>query len=313
LRELWIGLGFTVAIALPNVIWQAAHQFAFMEVVRNDNAGNLTGSGLDFTIGQILAINVVLFPLWLAGIVAPFVYSALARFRFLSIAFVVSAAIVFGAHGKSYYLAGAYPAMFALGAAACTPLPRRIAAGWLLVGAANAALALPLVAPVLAPAALQRYLARAALRPHPVEVAGIGAPLTQVFSDEFGWRELEHTVAGVYHALPPDERGRAAILASNYGEAAALDVYGAADGLPPAISEQNQYFLWGPRGYDGSVVIAVNARPDVWSRICERSSTAAFFGVPYAMPYERDRAIVVCHGTLLPLAEAWPRFKRYGL
>jgi hypothetical protein len=85
------------------------------------------------------------------------------------------------------------------------------------------------------------------------------------------------------------------------------------DRLPPAISEQNQYFLWGPRGYDGSIVIAVNGKPEFWSRVCASSSVAATFGVPYAMPYERDRDIIVCRGLPVPLANAWPRFKRYGI
>jgi hypothetical protein len=312
-RETWIGVACGAAIALPSLVWQAANQFPFIDVVRNDNAGNLTGSIVGFTLGQILAMNLVVAPLWIAGIVAPFLRRELSAFRFLAIAFVVAGAIVFGTHGKSYYLAGAYPTMFALGAAACAGLSRTLVAGWLALAVGNAALALPLVAPVLAPDALARYLAGAPVRPRPVEVAGIGAPLTQVFSDEFGWRELEHTVAGVYFSLPPAERAHAAILASNYGEAAALDVYGAPDRLPPAISEQDQYYLWGPRGYDGSLVIAVNAKPAFWARVCGRSEVAAYFGVPYAMPYERDRAIVVCHGTMLPLREAWPRFKRYGL
>jgi hypothetical protein len=312
-REFWIGAACLAALALPNAAWQAAQQFPFLEVVRNDNAGNLTGSALGFTIGQILAVNLLLAPLWLAGIVVPFVRAELAPFRFLAIAFAAAAVIVFATHGKSYYLAGAYPTMFALGAAACTRLPSALIAAWLALTVGNAALALPLVAPVLPPDALARFLERAPVRPRPVEVAGIGAPLTQVFSDEFGWRELERTVAHVYFALPPEQRKRAVILASNYGEAAAIDVYGEADHLPPAISEQDQYYLWGPRGYDGSLVIAVNARPEVWARFCDRSETAATFGVPYAMPYERDRAIVVCHGTLAPLAAAWPRFKRYGL
>jgi hypothetical protein len=80
-------------------------------------------------------------------------------------------------------------------------------------------------------------------------------------------------------ALPEPDRRRAAILASNYGEAAAIDVFGAKDHLPPALSEQNQYFLWGTRGYDGSVVIAVNANPRRWARICDRIGPVASFGV----------------------------------
>lgn len=312
-REFWIGAGCAVAIALPNFIWQAANQFPFLEVVRNDNAGNLTGSPLVFSLDQLLGANILLAPLWLAGVIAPFARVDLARFRFLSIAFVVSVLVVFATHGKSYYLVGAYPTMFALGAAACSALAAPLVAGWMTLAVVNTALALPLLLPVLSPDGLARFLARAPFRPHPVEVAGIGAPLTQVFSDEFGWRELEHKVADVYRALPANDRARAAILATNYGEAAAIDVYGAPDHLPPAISEQDQYYLWGPRGYDGSVVIAVNARPEFWSRICASSNTAATFGVPYAMPYERDRAIVVCRGLPVPLADAWARFKRYGL
>jgi 4-amino-4-deoxy-L-arabinose transferase-like glycosyltransferase len=312
-KELWIGVGCSAAIALPSVSWQAAHQFPFLEVVRNGNAGNLTGSPIVFAAGQVLALNVVLAPLWLAGLVAPFVRRDLARFRFLAIAFSVTAAIVFGTHGKSYYVAGAYPSLFALGAAACSRLPRLLVAVWLTLAVANAALSLPLVSPVLAPNALADYLARAPVRPRPVETAGIGAPLTQVFSDEFGWRELERTVARVYAALPARERQQAAILASNYGEAAALDVYGVADHLPPALSEQNQYYLWGTHGYDGSIIIAVNASPRRSARICDHSTVVAHFGVPYAMPYERNRPIVVCRGTRVPLSVAWPHFKRYGL
>ncbi|MBD5654859.1 MAG: glycosyltransferase family 39 protein, partial [Candidatus Eremiobacteraeota bacterium] len=312
-RELWIGLTCAAAIAVPNFVWQAANGFPFLEVVRNDNAGNLTGSLLDFSAGQVFAVNIVLAPLWLAGVIAPFVRPDLARLRFVAFTFVLAAIVVFATHGKSYYLAGAYPSLFALGAAACAGLSRGLVAFWSIATIVNATLVLPFVAPVLEPARLAHFLERAPLRPRPVEVAGIGAPLTQVFSDEFGWRELEQKVAAVYHRLPANERSQAAILASNYGEAAAIDVYGVADRLPPALSEQDQYYLWGTHGHEGSVVIAVNANPERWARYCRQSSTVARFGVPYAMPYERDRAIVLCHDVRLPLSLAWPRFKRYGL
>ena len=35
---------------------------------------------------------------------------------------------------------------------------------------------------------------------------------------------------------------------NNYGEAAAIDVFGRRLGLPPAISGHNNYYIWGPQG-----------------------------------------------------------------
>jgi 4-amino-4-deoxy-L-arabinose transferase-like glycosyltransferase len=311
-RDLWTGVLIAAVLALPNVLWQAAHGFPFLELVHNDNPGNFTGSPVGFTIGQILSVNVLLAPLWLAGIVVPFFSARLARFRFLSVGFVVTAILILITHGKSYYLAGAYPTMFALGAAACTTLPRLLVAFWAVVVAVNGALSLPFVLPVLAPDRLERMLDRMAYRPPPIEAAGIGAPLMQMLSDEFGWRELAGDVEAAYAALSPADRARAAIYASNYGEAAAIDVYGT--GLPPALSGNNQYYLWGPREYDGSVVLAVNVDPAKWSAICDSAQVVAHFGTsPYAMPYERSRPIVLCRGMHPPLAQLWPTFKHYGI
>jgi hypothetical protein len=149
------------------------------------------------------------------------------------------------------------------------------------------------------------------LHPLPDEAAAVGAPLTQVFSDEVGWRALEKSVAQVYRALPAADRARAAIVASNYGEAAAIDVYGEADHLPPALNGQDQYYFWGPRGYDGSVLIHINGDPDHWRENCASLDIVARFGAPYVMPYENDRPIFVCRGLRVPLTVAWPKFKRF--
>ena len=311
-RDFWIGVLIAAILALPNVIWQIVHGLPFLELVRNDNTGNFTGSPIRFTIGQILSVNFLLAPLWIAGIVAPFVSARLAAYRFASIAFLFVAIVIVVTHGKSYYLAGAYPAMFALGAAACTRLPAILIAIWALLAAANGALALPLVLPVLPPERLERMLDNMSLRPPPVERAGIGAPLMQMLSDEFGWQELARDVENAYAALPPADRAKAAIFASNYGEAAAIDVYG--KNLPPALSGNNQYYLWGPRGYDGSVVLGVDVAPAAFAAICKSVTVVARFGTsPYAMPYERNRPILLCRGMHPPLPQLWPAFKHYGI
>jgi 4-amino-4-deoxy-L-arabinose transferase-like glycosyltransferase len=311
-RGLWVGAAIGAVVALPNALWQIVHGLPFLELVRNDSAGNLTGTPLMFTIDQVLSLNFLFAPLWVTGIVAPFASARFAPFRFLSITFVACAALVFLTHGKSYYLAGAYPTMFALGAAACTALPVAVVAIWATLATANGVLALPFVLPIYTPARLKYVVDHSSFKMRPVEVASIGAPLTQVFSFEFGWRDLADAVGQVYASLPPSDRAKAAIYASNYGEAGAIDVFGS--GLPPVISGNNQYYLWGPRAYDGSVVVAVNVDRAKWSQLCDSLQVAAHFGTsPYVMPREADRPIFICRGMHQPLAQVWPQLKYYGI
>ncbi len=311
--ECWIGVAVALLIAAPSLIWQTVNGWPFLAVMMHHTVthSNFTGDPLVFTIGQALAMNALLAPLWLTGLVAPFVSQRLKPARFLAIGYVVTAALIIAARGKDYYLFPAYPALFAIGAVACARLGVWLTSGWMIFVAAASAVLAPLVLPVLDPPALAAYLDRYHLHPLPDEAAAVGAPLTQVFSDELGWRDLEKTVAAVYRALPEADRAKAAIVASNYGEAAAIDVYGAADHLPPALNGQDQYYFWGPRGYDGSVLIHINGDPERWRENCGSLDIVAHFGAAYAMPYENDRPIFVCRGLRVPLTVAWPRFKRF--
>lgn len=311
-RDAWIGLAIAALIALPNAVWQAVHGFPFLELVRNDSAGNLTGTPASYLMVQIISVNLVLAPLWIAGIAGPFAFARTKAYRFLALTFVAMLVLVFATHGKMYYTAGAYPTIFALGAAVCTGLPRVLVGIWAALAAINGLLALPFVLPVDQPPFLLRLVNQSNFHPPPIERAAVGAPIMEPFSDEFGWRELARTVEGVYRSLPAAERAKAAIFAQNYGEAGAIDFFGR--GLPPALSGNNQYYLWGPRGYDGSVVIAVNVDPAQWTSLCASARVVARTGdSPYAMPYERNRPIVLCRGMHPPLAQVWPQFKNYGI
>jgi Dolichyl-phosphate-mannose-protein mannosyltransferase len=312
-RSCWVGLGIAAVIAAPSLIWQAVHGWPFLALIRqhHDTGANLTGSPLVFEIREAIDMNLFLAPLWIAGVIAPFTAETLKRARFLSVAFVVATVVNITTGGKSYYLFAAYPTMFAVGAAALGGLRRWLVGLWLITATMVFGLLLPLALPVLSPDHLVDYMRRLHFRPRPIEIAGIGAPLTQVFSDEMGWEEMEKEVAKVYRSLPIEDQKRAAILATNYGDAAAIDFYGKADNLPPVISGANQYFLWGPRGHDGSVMIIVNSKIDRWTRFCGRVQEMGRFGSPYAMPYEYNRPILVCNGLRFGLERAWPHFERY--
>ena len=311
--SLWLGVVLAAGLAAPSLIWQTIHGWPFFQVIAHHAASirPFTGGPLRFEIGQILAMNLILAPLWLAGIAGPFVIARLRGARFLAVAFVVATIIVLISGGKDYYLFPAYPVVFAIGAVALQNLQRWVMRIWFAVALLNAAIIAPVVLPLLAPDALARYLARGHLKPQPDEREALGAPLTQVFSDEFGWRDLETQVASIYRSLSPADQRRVAILASNYGEAAAIDVYGRKDALPAALSGQNQYFLWGPHGHDGSLIILINGDPEHWRRKCRSVAIVGTFGADYAMPYETDRPIFLCRGLSDDLTKIWGGFQRY--
>ena len=312
-QALWLGALVALLLAVPSLIWQALHGWPFLEVHANHltSGVNFTGTPIRFEIIQLLAMNIFLAPLWIAGVVAPFWWAPLKPARFLSVGLIGATVLVFAAHGKDYYLFPVYPSLFAVGAVLLARIRPALRTVWLTVALIASLIVAPVVLPILDPPALAAYLAFSHLAPPPTEAAAVGAPLTQLFSDELGWRELEKQVATIYHALPAEERSRTAILAVDYGEAAALDVYGQPDGLPPALCGQNQYFLWGVRGYDGSTIIHVNGDPDRWRRGCDSVEVVGKFGVPYAMPYENARPIFICRGLRRNLSEIWSRLKRY--
>ena len=312
-RELWAGLVLAGLLAAPSLIWQANQGWPFFEIINapTTSGKGYIGSPLQFTIGLGLAMNWVMAPLWLAAFAAPFMIERLRALRFLPVALLIAGTIDFTGDGKAYYLFPAFPTFFALGAAGLSALNRFIWAFWLSAAAAWFAFVAPAILPLLEPVQLDHYLTRFDLRPKPIEAASVGAPLTQRFSDEMGWDALEQQVAQIYQSLPESERLSAAILASNYGEAAAIDLYGPADHLPPALSAQNQYFLWGPRQFDGQVIIHIGGSSARWHRLCESVETIGEFGAPYAMPYETGRPIFICRGLKMGLAQLWPHLKRY--
>ncbi len=136
-------------------------------------------------------------------------------------------------------------------------------------------------------------------------------PLPQYYADMFGWREMAEKVAAIYWSLPPQDRARAVFFGNNYGEAAAIDVFGRPLGLPPSISGHNSYYLWGLRDHDGSVMIIVGGSTEHYAELFQSFDVAGRIDAPYAMPYETDKPIYVLRGMKMPLPNYWPDVKSY--
>jgi hypothetical protein len=137
-------------------------------------------------------------------------------------------------------------------------------------------------------------------------------PLPQFFADRFGWRELTAEVARVYAGLPDAERAHTLIATANYGEAAAINYYGPRLGLPRAVSQHNNFYLWGPGDLaQVTTVVTVGMSPEGPANAFSSVELAGRIDSPYAMPYETRHPILICRGWKLDPAEVWRRGKHY--
>ena len=313
----WVYAAVAVAfvIVLPNVWWQQSHGWPFLELGKaGANGKNLALSPLAFFAQQVLLIGPMALPVWLTGLWVLAVRPRFAAYRVFPIAYVVLFVLFIVTHGKAYYLSSIYPTLLAFGAVAIEGwLQRPVARGVALAAIVFvAAILSPLAIPVLP---VKTYIAYA-------HAIGIGPSATaaehqklgvlpQTYADMFGWREMAAKVAKVYWSLPPSDRAKAVFFGNNYGEAAAIDVFGKPLGLPPAISGHNNYYLWGPRGHDGSVIIIIGGSRDHYASLFRSFDVAGQIDDPYAMPYETNKPIYVLRGMKMPLTAYWPQVKGY--
>jgi hypothetical protein len=310
-RELLLAAGIATVIAVPSLVWQAFHGFPFAQLVAHAGRKNASMTFVDFALAQLLVMNPLAAPVWFAGIVAPFVRRDLADARAFSIAFAIALAATFAGGGKDYYIAAAFPIAFAIGAIAIERVvDLRLRVVYAIAVVALAAVLVPLALPVLPPASVHPYMVAIHVAPKPRERTPSG-DLPQTFADQFGWPELAAVVARVYDGLPPAERAKAYVLAGNYGEAAAIDVFDAGRGMPPTLSGHNQYWLWGHHGYDGAVLIDIGATVKGDLRDCRSATLAATFSSAHIMPYEDNMGIVICRGLRIPVETMWAKQKFY--
>jgi hypothetical protein len=217
-------------------------------------------------------------------------------------------------HGKDYYSAPVYGLVLAAGAVGTERLlgGRRVLQTacfvWLLVAIG---LLLPMMLPVLSLEAFVRYQSHLPFQPAKTEKSFEGAVLPQYYADELPWEPMVAAVARVYGSLSPEERAKTAIFCANYGEAAAVDFFGPQYGLPAAIGGHQNYYLWGPRGYDGSIVIVLGQRAETERKDFASVQEAAEVNVPYALFYE-TRPVLLCRGLKWDLRTEWARVKRWN-
>jgi hypothetical protein len=319
-RDAAIGIALLILIALPNVLWQIHNHWPTLEFLHNGrvNHKNSELPPLKFFLAQLLMAQPINAFLWITGVVALLRARSLPTSRWLGFTYLIFFAIMCTLHAKDYYLAGIYPSIIAAGAiawerkfAASRAIQRNSAYSFpiyqtlLLV---TGALILPMAAPVLKPAPWIAYTKAIHLF-RPSDETEATSDLPQFFADRFGWQEMTDTVVNTYRSLSPADQAQVCIAADNYGEAGAIDFLGkhAEPSLPPAISHQNNYWIWGYHGCTARVVIDItDASAADLRNYYDSVEIVGTVNVQHSMP-EENKNIYLLRGRKLDHPITWEK------
>ena len=307
---LWAGAALSVVIFLPNVIWQTQHNFVSLTFLNHIHGRDVEIGRTDgFLVQQLfVSANLSTLPLWIAGLCFYLVSPVGQRYRALGWMFLVPLVLFLVARGRFYYMAPAYPMLFAAGTVMWEAwLDRR---GITAAGAGRTATWVALAAGASFSAVTMMPIA-------PINSPGwrLTSKIHDNFTEQIGWPELAQTVAGIYAALPEAEKPRAAILAGNYGEAGAINLYGRKHGLPEVISGTNTYWWRGYGAGPPEVVILVGFSREDAEWLASEVELAGHVTNRYGVRNEETKDhpdIFVCRGFKKPWPEFWRNFQRFG-
>jgi hypothetical protein len=298
----WLGAGLAAAIWAPNVIWQATHgwpQLAMASALHHENS-----SPADYAGGlpaQLVYLGLLVAPLLIAGFIRLWRTSEL-RFVAVSATLIVVYVLVW-VPGKAYYTAGMAPAVLAAGSLAAE---RWIARGRRPRVRLGVLVAAPLVGmAVLLPDTLPLLPAGE------VHDLPASAQHSSDIGDTVGWPQLTRAVVAQDASLVRAGQPPTSIFAGYYAEAGALDVLGSGEHLPPVLSGQNAYWMWGPGQASDRTVLVVDALGQLkpYFASCRLLTT-------YYAPYDVQNdwtglQIGVCTGPVAGWRTLWPHLKLY--
>ena len=312
-RWIWVGLAVALVLAMPNVLWQAAHGWPSLEFYRNATLEKNVAMPPHAVVGmQVLFMNPGTLPVWLLGL------TFLLRrrdLRHVAVIFVVLFAVALATRtGRPDRIAGMYPVLLAAGGA----MLERLVAGrsWLRVVAPAwlcswAILLAPAGLPVLPPQALARYATALHVSPQIERGAGKRTPVPQWFADRLGWDELVADVSAARDQLSAAERERVVYFAPSYGQAGALEWLGRERGLRPVYCTHNSWFLWGPPADPVEVAIVLGDDPDHLEPLFEEVELAGIHDCEHCMPWRDEMPIWIVRRPRVRIADRWEEWKNF--
>lgn len=267
-------------IISPNIYWQYTHGWPVFLHISELEKSQLANMTLQHFLIDLFNLNSVSTFFWIAGCFAVIFLKSEKKYRFLGlVAFLLIALFMFS-RGKAYYVLGIIPVLFALSGYILekyfTKNLRFINFIILSLITLISCASVPLSLAWFSFENLEKYSTKTAgfvSYPFSRWEDGRIHPVSQVFSDMTGWKEMVALVHQAYQQIPETARKQATIYAErNYGYAGAVHFYGKPYRLPEAITFLDSYVLWAPDTIARGPVIYINqtiAGLDQWFDKCE--------------------------------------------
>jgi 4-amino-4-deoxy-L-arabinose transferase-like glycosyltransferase len=307
---LWGGVAVSLLIFSPNLIWQVHHDFISLDFLRQIHTRDISrGFTQNFLPDQLLlAANVVSVPLWIAGLYFYFFKREGERFRPIGLMAVVTFLLLYAAKGRGYYAAPLYPMLIAAGAV--------VEERWLASLSHRKSQILRMVTfAALAVGGLSAAAVTLPLAPVRSKWWGFASRINGNFREQVGWPDLVAEVAAIRDTLPPNDQRQVAILTTTYGEAAAIDMYGGAYGLPKAISGVNNYWARGYGNPPPQVLIVLGMSATDVDSLFESCLLAGRTMNSYRVVNDETKyypSIFICRNLRYPWPRFWDHFHLYG-
>jgi hypothetical protein len=295
----WLAAASAVLVGSPNLAYQALHDWPQLRTGSGLSAANAAEVRVQMWPFLALLLGPPLVAIWVAGGIGLLRRPAWRRVRFLLVAFGLLLAFTFLSGTQPYYPVGLLVVLFAAGWVPVAEVWPRIGGRWravavVLLGvnvAVSAVVGLPLV---------------------PVGVVGrTPVPaINQTAADQVGWPTYVDEIATVYRALPPADRSRAVVIASNYGEAGAVDRFGPARGLDQVYSGHNELYAVArpPDGTEVVVLVGGQVRR-VAADFTSCRQVATLDNRVGVDNEEQGEPVTVCRGPRADWTTLWPVFR----
>jgi hypothetical protein len=312
LKSKWLYLGAALAllIFLPNLIWQYQHDFIAFDYLSFIHARDVSwGRADDFLPEQLfLTTNPLSLPIWAVGLSLCLFSVSMIRFRTLGWMFLVTFVLFLINQGRGYYTSPAYVMWLAVGCVWFESWFERL-------GGTKRQLGYGLL---WTTQVLGSLIGVILMKP----IGAVNSTLWDIRSDVsgdlfvemVGWQDMTKQVADIYQSIPESEKPNTVILAGNYGEAGALDLYGSEYGLPRMITGANTMWYRGYGDPEPETVIVVGFESEYtrhFFKSCEFSGTVKN---SYSVKNEETTfhtGLYICREPRRPWGEMWQEMQWY--